>query len=169
MGLKKLFIDIPALIESGVSAEKIECEYLFHRKNPGTLSVLEIAEFASYCRQCKEAFCVTACPKEALERLETGTIKRYNMRCVGCKSCILACPFGTIFPEVINYVTTGCDYCLNQLNENPDYEPACVKTAPKDTFKMIEIEKEDPKNHIYFSGKYLAIKSPSWLDKEEKR
>jgi len=29
--MKKLYIDIPALLDSGISAEKIECEYLFHR------------------------------------------------------------------------------------------------------------------------------------------
>jgi Fe-S-cluster-containing dehydrogenase component len=168
MGLKRLFIDIPALLASGVPADGIECEYMFHRNNPGTFSLLEVAEFAAYCRQCKDAFCVAACPKEALERQENGAIKRYNMRCVGCKSCVLACPFGTIFPEVINYVTAKCDLCLNQMEENPDYVPACVKTAPAGTFAMKEIEKEDPENHIYFSGDRLAIKSPSWRHKEKR-
>jgi len=166
--MKKLYIDIPALLDSGISAEKIECEYLFHRTNHGPFSLLEIAQFASYCRQCMESFCVSACPVEALERQETGTIKRYNMRCVGCKSCILACPFGTIFPEVINYVTSQCDLCLNQLQQDPDYKPACVKTAPSQTFAMKEIKEEDPQHHIFFSGKHLAIKSPNWRHKEGK-
>lgn len=164
--MKKLFIDIPSLTESGVPADEIECEYLFHRKNQGQFSLLEVAEFASYCRQCEEAFCVTACPKDALERLDSGTIKRYNMRCVGCKSCVLACPFGTIFPEVINYVTNRCDYCLNQLQEDPEYIPACVETAPNGGFRMVEMDQEDPENHIYFSGDHLAIQSPSWRHKE---
>jgi len=166
MGLKKLFIDVPALLASGVSAEAIDCEYAFHRVNPGPLSLLEVAEFAAYCRQCPEAFCVTACPKEALERQADGAVKRYNMRCVGCKSCILACPFGTIFPEVINYVTAKCDLCLNQLEEDPDYRPACVRTAPPGTFEMKTVEAEDPRNHIYFVGERLVLKSPSWRRKE---
>ncbi|HKJ69736.1 MAG TPA: 4Fe-4S dicluster domain-containing protein [bacterium] len=166
--MKKLFIDIPSLTESGVPVEEIECEYLFHRKNQGQFSLLEVAEFASYCRQCEQAFCVTACPKDALERLDSGTIKRYNMRCVGCKSCVLACPFGTIFPEVINYVTNRCDYCLNQLREDPEYIPACVETAPNGSFRMVEMDQEDPENHIYFSGDHLAIKSPSWRHKEDR-
>ena len=166
--MKRLFIDIPALLESGVYIDEIKCEYFFHRKNPGQFSLLEVAEFAVYCRQCEESFCVEACPKEALERLDTGMIKRYNMRCVGCKSCILACPFGTIFPEVINYITAKCDYCLNQLKDNPDYEPLCVKTAPPGTLIMKEIEKEDPENQIYFYGDHLAIKSYHWRRKEDK-
>lgn len=168
MGMKRLFIDIPVLLDSGVSPEKIQCEYFYHRFNTGHFSLLEVAEFATYCRQCKDAFCVTACPKEALERLESELIKRYNMRCVGCKSCILACPFGTIFPEVINYITANCDYCLNQLKDNPDYEPLCVKTSPDGTFSMKDIEKEDPENHIYFYGDHLAIRSYHWRYKEDK-
>ena len=167
--MKKLLINIPKLMESGVSADKIECEYLFHRKNAGTFSLLEIAQFASYCRQCKSAFCVDACPKEALERLDNGTIKRFNMRCVGCKSCILACPFGTILPETINYITTKCDNCLNQLDENPDYIPLCVKTAPEGTFKMENIEKEDPDEQLFFVGEYLAVINPNWLQKDGKK
>jgi len=164
--MKRLFIDIPAILESGITADSIKCEYMFHRKNNGQFSLLEVVEFSAYCRQCKEAFCVDACPKEALEHQESGLIKRYNMRCVGCKSCILACPFGTIFPEVINYVTSKCDYCLNQLEDNPDYQPACVKTSPENAFVMKEIEKEDSAKHIFFVGEHLAVRTPSWLNKE---
>lgn len=165
--MKRLFIDIPALIDGG-APEQIECEYMYHRRNEGALSLLEIAEFASYCRQCTDAFCVASCPKEALERLESGAVKRWNLRCVGCKSCTVACPFGTIFTEVMNYVTAKCDLCLNQLADNPDYQPLCARTAPNGSFQMIEIE-EQPKAHIFYVGEHLAVKSPSWLQKEGKR
>lgn len=165
MGLKRLYIDIPALMESGIDAHEIKCEYMYHQKNNGAFSLLEVAEFSVFCRQCKEAFCIDACPKEALEHQENGMIKRYNMRCVGCKSCILACPFGTIFPEVINYVTSKCDFCLNQLEQNPDYKPACVQTSPLNTFMMKEVV-EDPKQNIFFVGNHLAVRAPSWLNKE---
>jgi Fe-S-cluster-containing dehydrogenase component len=167
--MKRLLIDIPALINSNVSSDKIECEYFFHRKNNGQFTLLEVAEFAVYCRQCEEAFCVAACPKEALEHQDNKMIKRYNMRCVGCKSCVLACPFGTIFPEVINYVSSACDYCLNQLNDNPDFIPSCVKSSPANSFSMKEIEKEDPKEYLFFAGEHLAVKSFSWLQREGRR
>jgi len=164
--MKRLYIDIPALIKSDVPAEQISCEYMFHSDNKGLFSILEVAEFAVYCRQCKEAFCVDACPKEAIEHQPNGTITRYNMRCVGCKSCTLACPFGTIFPEVINYVSSKCDYCLNQLEEYPEYSPSCVLTAPKDTFRIAEFTNEEPEKNIYFIGDHLAVKSNNWRKKE---
>ena len=83
MGLKKLLIDVPALLETNGRLKEIQCEYMFHRQNDGVFSLLEVAEFGAYCRQCKEAFCITACPNNALEHQSNGTIKRYNMRCVG--------------------------------------------------------------------------------------
>ena len=167
MGLKRLYIDIPVLMNSNVDMQEINCEYMFHQKNHGAFSLLEVAQFSAYCRQCKEAFCIDACPKEALEHRENGMIKRYNMRCVGCKSCVLACPFGTIFPEVINYVTSKCDYCLNQLEQNPDYEPACAQTAPTNSLVMKEVV-EDHKQNIFCVGNHLAVRTPSWLNKEGK-
>lgn len=169
MGLKKLFIDIPALLESNTDVRSIECGYLFHRTNMGQYSLLEMAEFAAYCRQCKNSFCVDACPKEALEKQDNGLIKRYNMRCVGCKSCILACPFGTIFPEVINYITAKCDFCLEYLEKDPEYIPACVRSAPENTFQLKDIARENPKEHVYFIGDHVAVRTKSWLYKEGKR
>ena len=166
MGLKKLFIDIPAFNKAGVPASEIECGYIFHRGNTGAVSIIEAAEFAVYCRQCKDAFCVSACPKEALEHQGDGTIKRYNMRCVGCKSCTLACPFGTIYPEVMNYITSKCNFCLTQLDSNPDYIPACVKTSPDGAFKMVEIKDEDQKQNIFFIGERLVVKNNNWLVRE---
>ncbi len=81
---------------------------------------------------------------------------------------MLACPFGTIFPEVINYIASKCDFCLNQLQDDPEYIPACERTAPNGSFQMVEIDEEDPENHVYFSGEHLAIRNPSWLQKEGK-
>jgi Fe-S-cluster-containing dehydrogenase component len=167
--MKKLFIDIPAFMKTGASADSIECEYLFHQdNNNGALNLLEAAQFAVYCRQCKDAFCVSACPKDALEHLDNGTIKRYNMRCVGCKSCVLACPFGTIIPEVMNYITSKCDYCLNQIEEYGNYNPVCVLTSPAGSLSIKEMEKEDADNNIFFAGEHLAVKNHNWRKKEGK-
>ena len=166
--MKKLFIDIPEFMKANLSAKDIQCEYFYHRKNDGALSLMEIAEFAVYCRQCKESFCVDACPKEALEHLEQGMIIRHNMRCVGCKSCILACPFGTIFPEVMNYITAKCDICLKKLEKDPDYIPKCVSSSPANTIEIKIFETEDHEKKIFFYGDRIAIKANNWRYKEGK-
>ncbi len=50
------------------------------------------------CRQCDDAPCARVCPVEAI-RLEHGAVVLDEKRCVGCKMCALACPFGAITPS----------------------------------------------------------------------
>jgi Fe-S-cluster-containing hydrogenase component 2 len=58
----------------------------------------EAAEFAVHCRQCRNAPCIAVCPAEALD-WENDVPDRSAVKCVGCGSCALACPFGVILPE----------------------------------------------------------------------
>ncbi|MFZ8955403.1 MAG: 4Fe-4S dicluster domain-containing protein, partial [Burkholderiaceae bacterium] len=54
----------------------------------------------STCTQCDEAWCLHACPVEAITKNKvTGAMEVNESTCVGCKVCTIACPFGTI-----NYV-----------------------------------------------------------------
>lgn len=168
--MKKLLIDIQKIIQDKEALEKIDCGYLYHEgANIGAFSLVELAEFGVYCRQCKDSFCVNVCPTDALERTETHLVHRFNMRCVGCKSCSLACPFGTIFPETINYLSSKCDYCLNQINEDPDFIPLCVRTAENDGIQIVDLEEEDPDKNLFFVGEHIAVKTKSWRDKENKK
>ncbi|MCH7794000.1 MAG: 4Fe-4S dicluster domain-containing protein, partial [Proteobacteria bacterium] len=49
------------------------------------------------CTQCAEAWCMQACPVEAITKnLATGAMEVNEATCVGCKVCTIACPFGTI-------------------------------------------------------------------------
>ena len=69
--------------------------HFYHPDNNDLKKLYELITFGSICRKCKEAACIAACPKEALERDQDGKNVRHNMRCVKCNSCALACPFGT--------------------------------------------------------------------------
>ncbi len=46
------------------------------------------------CMQCDQAPCVTVCPAKATFRREDGIIMQYYRRCIGCKYCMVACPYG---------------------------------------------------------------------------
>lgn len=72
------------------------------------------------CSQCEDAWCARACPSEALSRRRQGestVVLVDENRCVGCRMCTLACPFGNI---VVNETGKAekCDLCGG--------EPQCV-------------------------------------------
>jgi len=156
--LKKLFIDLEVLSKCG---EKLacKCSYPYHTGNNGVTNLLEQIMRAEICRKCEEAPCINACPNEALEKQPDGNLKRYSMRCISCNSCVLACPFGAVYPEIIPYLTPQCDYCMGRLSDGE--EPLCVKTSPEGTVKYTEVEESDEKN-IRSIGNNLAVHSIPW-------
>lgn len=154
--MKKLFIDQEICDKCPECV--IKCSYFYHPDNNGITTVRELAKYATFCRKCEEGTCVKSCPQDALEKLEEGVLKRYNMRCVGCKSCSIACPFGTILPELLPFLVSQCDYCIDRSNEKP---PECVPTCPYDAVKFEEIE-EDKEKNIYKINDKLYVHSIQW-------
>jgi Fe-S-cluster-containing dehydrogenase component len=157
---KRLFIDLEELRKSKDLQTK--CSYFYHPDNDGTLTLRELATYAVICRQCELANCVEACPKEALEKQPDGILKRYNLRCISCKSCSIACPFGTILPELIPFYTAGCDYCIGRKIEVD--VPDCVRSGPEKAIDYRDV-KEDPENGIYFVGDHLAVRAENFKEK----
>jgi len=75
------------------------------------------------CTQCDQAWCAKICPTNAIVKDQaTQAYKVLDDKCVGCKMCVLACPFGSIvlFPE--KGKAEKCDHCLSI-----DGAPECVK------------------------------------------
>lgn len=155
--MKRLFVDLEICRKCEECTAK--CSYPYHPENKGVISLLEMVTAMEVCRKCEEAPCVAACPKEALEKQADGNLKRYSMRCIGCNTCTLACPFGTMYPEIIPYLGSQCDYCAGRLGDGE--EPLCVKTCPEGAVKFIEVEESEEKN-IHFVGDNLAVHAIPW-------
>ena len=95
----------------------------FGECNPkkGAINVVR-DEFEKYempvvCVQCEDPACVAACVKDAISRDDNGIIKIDKDKCIGCRMCVAACPFGAVFSfkgEIIK-----CDLCGG--------DPVCVK------------------------------------------
>jgi Fe-S-cluster-containing dehydrogenase component len=72
------------------------------------------------CNHCEKAYCLEVCPTKACHRepeLNNRVVIDKNL-CIGCKTCIMACPFDHPFFDVTERVTVKCDYC--------DGDPQCV-------------------------------------------
>lgn len=84
----------------------------------------EEASYAPYtCLQCDEAWCMNACPVNAIYSNEATGAKQIDTDlCVGCHLCTLACPFGTVFTLPGIGKAAKCDLCRGQ--------PACLASCP---------------------------------------
>ncbi len=155
--MKRLFIDLEKLYSC--EEVKADCSYYYRPGNSGITRLREIAQFLHICRKCEEAPCVTSCPKDALEKQDDGTIKRYTMRCISCKSCSMSCPFGTIPIETVPYITSQCDVCIDRSKKEV---PVCVKSCSiKDAVKFTEVD-ESEKDDIFLIGKNIAVHAKPW-------
>ena len=80
------------------------------------------------CMHCNEATCVNLCPAGARFRLDSGAIGTDNEKCVGCQSCVVACPFGKPRYSQESNKAYKCKLCNERIANN--LQPACVKACP---------------------------------------
>lgn len=86
------------------------------------------------CRHCAEPSCVPACISGALTKdPETGQTVYDEDKCVGCWSCLMACPFGAIQRHPKKAKIVKCDLCRGRPGG-----PACVEACPNLVLKFEE-------------------------------
>lgn len=158
--MKKLYIDYDRFLQSDIGTQ-VRCSYTMHPDNNGITDLREQIAFMFACRRCEDYPCVNSCPTGALKR-EQGLVKRSNIVCVSCKTCSLACPFGTILPELIPYLVSRCDTCLGRLKDNE--QPLCVKTCSNGAILYIEEETVKNEKNIYPMGDRILVKVFNYLD-----
>ena len=81
------------------------------------------------CRHCDAAACIAACPTGATYRATAeGPVLLASHKCVGCGSCVVACPFGVMRQHLETHRVYKCDLCEERLAA---YQiPACVDACP---------------------------------------
>jgi Fe-S-cluster-containing dehydrogenase component len=146
----KLIIDLAKCKPQ--SESNVQCSYKHHPENKGFDSLLEMIRFALICRKCYLAPCITACPRKALEKVQTkdgdaGILKRANMLCTGCGTCAMACPFGTIYPDLIPFPSSICDVCKDRLA--PAEKPLCVRTSQNGSIDYREVKVEGDMMEVF--------------------
>jgi len=101
------------------------------------------------CRQCENAPCVNVCPTGALV-YDRNTVQLLVERCIGCQSCVIACPFGAM--EMVRRpvreqnlgplkvkstvsVAQKCDLCVDV-----ETGPACMAVCPTKALHLVDPE-----------------------------
>lgn len=82
------------------------------------------------CMHCIEPACVSVCPVAALEKTPEGPVVYHGERCIGCRYCMAACPFGipkSQWDKALPLIQK-CDFCADRLAAGG--QPACGEACP---------------------------------------
>src|SRR5713226_2384980 len=96
------------------------------------------------CNHCDAAPCVTICPTVALYRRADGIVDFDGERCIGCKSCMQACPYDALYIDPSTQTAAKCNYCAHRLEVG--LEPACVVVCPVQA--IVPGDLDDPRSTI---------------------
>ena len=110
--------------------------------------------FRSYsvsCQHCAEPWCMAACPVKAISKNAiTGAVTVDQSTCIGCRSCLQACPFGvpqfSVHPQANGQLPKmqKCDMCIGLIDPAKE-DPPCVATCNTKAFSLKKISSEDKK------------------------
>lgn len=109
------------------------------------------------CKHCEDAPCLNACSKDAITKIDYQVVIDTS-KCIGCKDCMLACPFGAIelyevYDDCREVIQNGsgeclvaahkCDLCM----DNPS-GPACVRVCPNEALRVVDADDEKKQKNI---------------------
>lgn len=86
------------------------------------------------CHQCEDAPCANVCPTGAIRRSDGAWLVE-QAQCIGCKSCMVACPFGAmqVRLEGNRAQALKCDLCAHR-----EGGPACVEACPTHALSCVD-------------------------------
>ena len=101
--------------------------------NPASEAVAEKDILRSFfvpklCNQCAHPPCVQVCPVVATFQTEDGVVLVDEDRCIGCRYCIQACPYGARYLHPEKNTADKCTFCYHRISQG--LLPACVEVCP---------------------------------------
>ncbi len=116
----------------------------------GEFPNLQRATMVYHCMHCEHPDCMSACPVGAYSKRPDGPVVYNPEKCIGCRYCMNACPFGVPHFDYDKGIVEGafidkCTFCPQRIDVGE--EPACVQTCPTDALEYGEREELLKKAH----------------------
>ncbi|MGO8983584.1 MAG: 4Fe-4S dicluster domain-containing protein [Terriglobales bacterium] len=92
---------------------------------PSTRRVFQVTR----CNHCAKPPCVAICPVTAMYQRKDGIVDFNPERCIGCKACMQACPYDSIYMDPDDGTAAKCHFCAHRTEVG--LEPACVIVCPE--------------------------------------
>jgi carbon-monoxide dehydrogenase iron sulfur subunit len=144
--MKKVYIKEEACIGCGLCRVYCQTEHsiskdiikAYKREEPRPVSRIRLEKngeicFPLQCRHCDEPWCVYSCLTGAIQKDPTSCVVTVDTRkCVGCWTCIIACPNGALTKDMGGKVVSKCDMCPGRD------VPVCVVNCPNEALFLAE-------------------------------
>ena len=104
-----------------------------------------------HCLHCVDPSCISACPVSAMTKDSlTGIVEHHADRCIGCRYCVYACPFGIPkyeYDDAFGQIQK-CEFCAHLQAEGKT--PACCHVCPTGAtlFGTVELLKEESERRL---------------------
>lgn len=128
-----------------------------HANLKGEFPYLKMDFQRQSCVMCDNSPCVEVCPTGASFKLENGITMVDKRTCIGCKYCILACPYDARFIDPVTKVVDKCTFCF-ETRVSVGLDPACVTVCPTDALIFGDIN--DPNSSVRKVASKNVIKIP---------
>ncbi|HNY49638.1 MAG TPA: 4Fe-4S dicluster domain-containing protein [Smithella sp.] len=116
------------------------------------------------CNHCNNPPCVRSCPTQAtFKNKKNGIVMMNEGKCIGCKSCMIACPYDARYFNEEKRAIDKCDFCFNALLERGETNTACAAVCPADTRVFGDLS--DPESRVY--QMIHQLQKPVWVIREE--
>ncbi len=110
------------------------------------------------CNHCDSAPCVEICPTSALFRRENGIVDFDNSRCIGCKSCMQACPYDALYIDPKTDTAAKCNFCAHRVDIG--VEPACVIVCPTQAIMTGDLDDSQSRVSRIVASAKVAVRKP---------
>jgi len=123
---EEIFAGYPAQNQWALGPEVFSCV----TQHAGHAGSSQVAFGRVQCMHCLDPACASVCPVGAMEKTPAGPVKWHPDLCLGCRYCVLACPFEVPRFEwdSVNPRIRKCEMCFDRIREGK--RPACVEVCP---------------------------------------
>jgi protein NrfC len=116
------------------------------------------------CNHCNNPPCVRACPTRATTKDKTNGIVMMDYdKCIGCKSCMQACPYDARYFNEEKHAIDKCNFCIDTRLSKGEKLTACAAACPTGTRNFGDLS--DPGSNVY--KLVHQLEQPVWVLRPE--